>query len=177
MYTADCNIPSSHLWVIVLPWTTDGRIIEKKKSLRLAASAPRQKRYHHNYCTTLPECVIFLILYTYTLLAACLLFLYIHIALHAGNARQQWGIPSAGMVGKQGVVAPVSSRSVCQPCFICQLLYHCVNANLLLLHNLPLHNLPFSCLSKVMRCLGKCWNIMPFHYLHKDIPKHLFSTV
>jgi hypothetical protein len=35
-------------------------------------------------------------------------------------------------VGKQGVAAPVSSRLVCQPCFICQLLHHCVNASLLL---------------------------------------------
>jgi hypothetical protein len=26
----------------------------------------------------------------------------------------------------------VSSRLVCQPCFICQLLHHCVNASLLL---------------------------------------------
>jgi hypothetical protein len=42
------------------------------------------------------------------------------------------GIPSAGMVGKQGVAAPVSSRLVCQPCFMCQLLHHCVNASLLL---------------------------------------------
>jgi hypothetical protein len=33
------------------------------------------------------------------------------------------------MVGKQGVAAPVSSRLVCQPCFICQLLHHCVNAS------------------------------------------------
>jgi hypothetical protein len=44
----------------------------------------------------------------------------------------RFGIPSAGMVGKQGVPAPVSSRLVCQPCFMCQLLHHCVNANLLL---------------------------------------------
>jgi hypothetical protein len=44
----------------------------------------------------------------------------------------RFGIPSAGMVGKQGVAAPVSSRLVCQPCFICQLLHHCVNASLLL---------------------------------------------
>jgi hypothetical protein len=40
----------------------------------------------------------------------------------------RFGIPSAGMVGKQGVAAPVSSRLVCQPCFMCQLLHHCVNA-------------------------------------------------
>jgi hypothetical protein len=40
----------------------------------------------------------------------------------------------AGMVGKQGVAAPVSSRLVCQPCFMCQLLHHCVNDSLLLLH-------------------------------------------
>jgi hypothetical protein len=39
---------------------------------------------------------------------------------------------SADMVGKQGVAAPVSSRLVCQPCFMCQLLHHCVNASLLL---------------------------------------------
>jgi hypothetical protein len=39
----------------------------------------------------------------------------------------RFGIPSAGMVGKQGVAATVSSRLVCQPCFICQLLHHCVN--------------------------------------------------
>jgi hypothetical protein len=44
----------------------------------------------------------------------------------------RFGIPSAGMVGKQGVTAPVSIRLVCQPCFICQLLHHCVNASLLL---------------------------------------------
>jgi hypothetical protein len=44
----------------------------------------------------------------------------------------RFGIPSAGMVGKQGVAATVSSRLVCQPCFICQLLHHCVNASLLL---------------------------------------------
>jgi hypothetical protein len=45
----------------------------------------------------------------------------------------RFGIPSAGMVGKQGVAAPVSSRLVChQPCFVCQLLHHCVNASLLL---------------------------------------------
>jgi hypothetical protein len=37
-----------------------------------------------------------------------------------------------GMVGKQGVAAPVSSRLVCQPCFMCQLLHHCVNDSLLL---------------------------------------------
>jgi hypothetical protein len=28
------------------------------------------------------------------------------------------GIPSAGMVGKQGVAATVSSRLVCQPCLL-----------------------------------------------------------
>jgi hypothetical protein len=44
----------------------------------------------------------------------------------------RFGIPSAGMVGKQGVAAPVSSRLVCQPCFMCQLLHHCVNDSLLL---------------------------------------------
>jgi hypothetical protein len=44
----------------------------------------------------------------------------------------RFGIPSAGMVGRQGVAAPVDSRLVCQPCFICQLLHHCVNASLLL---------------------------------------------
>jgi hypothetical protein len=44
----------------------------------------------------------------------------------------RFGIPSAGMAGKQGVAAPVSSRLVCQPCFMCQLLHHCVNASLLL---------------------------------------------
>jgi uncharacterized membrane protein len=48
----------------------------------------------------------------------------------------RFGIPSAGMVGKQGVAAPVSSRLVvCQPCFMCQLLHHCVNASLLLYTN------------------------------------------
>jgi hypothetical protein len=36
---------------------------------------------------------------------------------------------------KQGVAAPISSRLVCQPCFICQLLHHCVNASLLLYSN------------------------------------------
>jgi hypothetical protein len=45
----------------------------------------------------------------------------------------RFGIPTAGMVGKQGVAAPVSSRLVCQPCFLCQLLHHCVNASLLIL--------------------------------------------
>jgi hypothetical protein len=37
-----------------------------------------------------------------------------------------------GVQGKQGVAAPVSSRLVCQPCFMCQLLHHCVNDSLLL---------------------------------------------
>jgi hypothetical protein len=46
----------------------------------------------------------------------------------------RFGFPSAGMVGKQGVAAPVNSRLVCQPCFVRQLLHHCVNASLLLLH-------------------------------------------
>jgi hypothetical protein len=40
----------------------------------------------------------------------------------------------AGMVGKQGVAALVSSQfwDIVQQCYICQLLHHCVNASLLL---------------------------------------------
>jgi hypothetical protein len=59
------------------------------------------------------------------------------------------------MVGKQGVAAPVSSRFVCQPCFICQLLHHCVNASLLLYRQV-IHTRSSSRLVAAVTTAGVC---------------------
>jgi hypothetical protein len=62
---------------------------------------------------------------------SCLLTVYYYSCLHSclHVYFSYIFITQAGIVGKQGVAAPVSIRLVCQPCFICQLLHHCVNAS------------------------------------------------
>jgi hypothetical protein len=53
-------------------------------------------------------------------------------AAAATNQQPEFSQMTAASHTQQGVAAPVSSRLVCQPCFMCQLLHHCVNDSLLL---------------------------------------------